>query len=97
MSTALLVVGYALAVPGTLAVLRIAWRRWLWAFVGLEVGMACVVAGWALRGQRFGAWPNAGFAVGFASRGSSSAACASGVASPDSAGRSLPPVRHCVR
>lgn len=37
----------------------------MWAFVGLEAGIACVVAGWVLCGQRFSAWLNAGFAVGF--------------------------------
>ncbi|MGH8897231.1 MAG: hypothetical protein ACRDZ4_09465 [Egibacteraceae bacterium] len=36
------------------------------AFVVLKVGTGCIVAGWALRGQRLGAWLNAGCAVGFA-------------------------------
>ncbi|MGH8931584.1 MAG: hypothetical protein ACRDZO_13400 [Egibacteraceae bacterium] len=66
MSTPLLVVGYTLAVPMVPIVLRIAWRRWVWAFVMLEIGTCCVALGWALRGQRFTAWLNAGFALGFA-------------------------------
>ncbi|MGH8904988.1 MAG: hypothetical protein ACRD0K_00325 [Egibacteraceae bacterium] len=66
MSTALLAVGYVLSVPAALMLLRIAWRRWLWAFVALEVGACCVALGWALRGQRLAAWLNAGFALGFA-------------------------------
>jgi hypothetical protein len=65
LSTALLVFGYTLSVPTTLALLRIAWRRWVWAFVALEVGTCGVALGWALRGQRFPAWLNAGFALGF--------------------------------
>jgi hypothetical protein len=66
MSAALLIVGYTLAVPTTLALFRIAWRRWVWAFVTLEVGTCCIALGWALRGQRLAAWLNAGFALGFA-------------------------------
>ncbi|MGH8887054.1 MAG: hypothetical protein ACRDYX_18160 [Egibacteraceae bacterium] len=46
MSVALLLVGYALALPGTWALLRVAWRRWVWAFVALEVGTGCIVARW---------------------------------------------------
>lgn len=65
-STALLVVGYVMAVPTTAMLLRIAWRRNVALFVALEVGTAAIVAGWAMRGQTFSAWLNAGFAFGFA-------------------------------
>jgi len=63
--TGLLVIGYAVAIPGTLSILRIAWRRWRWALGLLEAGVACIVAGFALRGQRFPAWINVGWGVGF--------------------------------
>lgn len=61
----LLAVGYAVGTPASLSILRIAWRRWLWALGLLELSVACVVAGFALRGQRFPAWMNAGWGVGF--------------------------------
>lgn len=65
-STPLLVVGYAVATPLTLRVLRIAWRREGAQMLALEAGTAAVVAGWALRGEALPAWMNAGFGVGFA-------------------------------
>ncbi len=63
--TVLLGIGYAVGTCGALSILRIAWRRWLWALGVLELGVACIVAGFALRGQRFPAWMNAGWGVGF--------------------------------
>lgn len=65
-STALLVGGYAAAIPTTAMVLRIAWRRNVPLFLLLEAGTAAIVAGWALRGEPMPAWTNAGFGVGFA-------------------------------
>lgn len=64
-STVLLGAGYAAAVPTTAGLLRIAWRRNLPLFVLLEAGTAAIVAGWALRDERFAAYLNAGFGVGF--------------------------------
>lgn len=58
-------IGYAIAVPGTLSILRIAWRRWLWALGLLQLAVACLVTGFALRGQRIVAWTNVGWGVGF--------------------------------
>ena len=66
MTTAFLAAGYVLAIPPTLFLLRIAWRRWVWAFAVLQFGTLCVALGWALRGERFAAWLNLGFALGFA-------------------------------
>lgn len=48
-----------------LVFLRIAWRRWIAAFVVLEVGCLLVALGWALRGQHVSAWFNVGAAFGF--------------------------------
>lgn len=64
-STALLVAGYGAAIPTTLGVLRIAWRRNVPLFLVLEAGTAAIVAGWAMRGEPMPAWTNAGFGVGF--------------------------------
>ncbi|CAN5465978.1 hypothetical protein BH23ACT9_BH23ACT9_34040 [soil metagenome] len=61
----LLVSGYALAVPTTASLLRIAWRRNVPLFLVLEAGTAAIVAGWALKGEPMPAWTNAGFGVGF--------------------------------
>jgi hypothetical protein len=57
-TTALLVAGYALAVPWTLFVpgfLRLWRRREAWAFALAQTGAALIVLGWALRGT----WPSA--------------------------------------
>lgn len=62
----LLAGGYAAAVPTTAMVLRIAWRRQRGLFALLELGTAAIVLGWALKGERFAAWLNAGFGLGFA-------------------------------
>ena len=61
----LLAAGYTAAIPTTLGVLRIAWRRNLPLFLLLEAGTAAIVAGWALKGEPQPAWTNAGFGVGF--------------------------------
>ena len=79
-STALLVVGYVLAVPFTLFVpgfLRLWRRRERWAYACAQGGAALIVLGWALRG----AWPSAGvnlawlvgFGVAYARAGRSAA------------------------
>lgn len=62
---ALLFAGYAVAVPTTAGLLRIAWRRNLPLFLVLEAGTAAIVAGWALKGEPMPAWTNGGFGVGF--------------------------------
>ena len=64
-STALLTAGYVAAVPTTAGLLRIAWRRNLPLFLLLEAGVAAIVAGWAMKGERLPAWMNAGFGLGF--------------------------------
>ncbi len=65
-STALLAAGYVAAGPTTAGLLKIAWRRNVPLFIVLEAGTAAIVTGWALRGESFPAWLNAGFGVGFA-------------------------------
>ena len=64
-STALLTAGYVAAVPTTAGLLRIAWRRHVPLFLLLESGVAAIVTGWAMKGQRMPAWMNAGFGLGF--------------------------------
>lgn len=59
-STALLVLGYVLAVPFTLFVpgfLRLWRRREPWAYACAQGGAALIVTGWALRET----WASAGF------------------------------------
>ena len=66
MSTALLVLGYVLAVPFTVFIpgfLRLWRRRELWVFACAEVGAVLIATGWALRGGAGAAVFNYGFAV----------------------------------
>jgi hypothetical protein len=65
--TALLVIGYVLSVPFSIFLpgfLRL-WRRREPALLVIEeLGVAAIVAGWALRGERIPALLNAGWGVG---------------------------------
>lgn len=61
----ILAAGYAAAIPTTAGLLRIAWRRNLPLFLILEAGTAAIVTGWAMKGQTFPAYLNAGFGLGF--------------------------------
>ncbi|MGI9018928.1 MAG: hypothetical protein ACR2HR_17800 [Euzebya sp.] len=65
LSNVLLAVGYVAAVPTTLMLLRIAWRRQTVLFATLLGGTAAIALGWALKGQAFPAYLNAGFGLGF--------------------------------
>ena len=67
MSTALIVLGYLLAVPFTLFVpgfLRLWRRRELWVFAVAQVGALLLAIGFALNGSVVGALVNAGWAAG---------------------------------
>ena len=68
-STALIVLGYLLAVPFTLFVpgfLRLWRRREPWVFVAAQTGALLLVVGFALKGNVVGALVNAGWAAGLA-------------------------------
>lgn len=60
-----LAAGYVTALPLTLQVTRIAWRRNLPLLLVLEAGTAAIVTGWALKGNRLAAYSNVGWGVGF--------------------------------
>ena len=67
MSTALIVLGYLLAVPFTLFVpgfLRLWRRREPWVFATAQAGALLLAVGFALNGNVVGALVNAGWAVG---------------------------------
>lgn len=67
-STAVLVAGYALAVPFTLFVpgfLRMWRRRERWTYACAQGGAALIVAGWAARGDVPSALVNVAWLVGF--------------------------------
>ena len=67
-STALLVLGYALAVPFTLFVpgfLRMWRRREWWTYACAQGGAALIVLGWLARGSTASAALNALWLVGF--------------------------------
>ena len=67
-STALLVVGYALAVPFTVFVpgfLRLWRRRERWTYACAQGGAALVVLGWLVQGRWPSAAANALWLVGF--------------------------------
>ena len=69
MSTALLLLGYGIAVPLTVWVpgfLRVWRRRETSLYAAAQVGAACIVAGHALRGNAVGVGINAVWLVGFA-------------------------------
>ena len=66
MSTALLLVGYLLAVPFTVFIpgfLRLWRRRELGVFLATELGALLIAAGWAVKGGTGAAVFNAGFAL----------------------------------
>ena len=67
MTTALLVLGYVLAVPFTLWIpgFRRLWkRREVWVLVVAEVGAALITLGWAMRGVVGSTLVNAVWTVG---------------------------------
>jgi hypothetical protein len=66
-TTALLVVGYLLAVPFTLFVpgfLRLWRRREAWTFAAAQVGALLITAAYVRKGQALGVVINGGWAVG---------------------------------